>query len=169
MTTHASWPTLTSPVELIRHEARWRYASSCVAGGGVARLLVWRSYAGLADDTVTGHVAAVTELGIGVSVTNSAEHIWASLVAEYGEPMVLLEHYLGDDTLNPDGERIDQVYVQRGQPDWRRLWPTPASHSDHHRFREFLYALTEMGDPPTIGQGERAALLTGEQAGGGDR
>lgn len=135
-----TWPALTPPARLIRCEQRWRYASSCGAGYGVARLLVWQAPA--------GHVAAVTDLGIGASVTNSAEHIWSALVAEYGQPLVLLEHYLGEDTLDLDGEHLDQVFVRNGQPAWRRIWPTSDSHPQHDEFQRWALVLHDMGTTP---------------------
>jgi hypothetical protein len=151
--THATgshaWPALTLPVRLIRHEQRWRYASSCAAGYGMARLVVWQAS--------TGYIAAVTDLGIGASVTNSAEDIWSALVAEHGEPLVLLEHYLGEDTLDPDGEHFDQIYVRNGLPEWRRIWPTPDNHPQHDEFQRWAVQLHDLGTmPTTLTQGGHA-------------
>lgn len=137
MNSTTEWPALAAPIEVVRTEQQWRYASSCAAGYGAARLLVWRAE--------VGHIAAVTELGIGASVTNSAEHIWTALVREYGEPLVLLEHYLGTDTLDLDGEHLDQVYVHGQRPDWRRIWPVPTENPDHARFRQWMRSLVSAG------------------------
>lgn len=141
--TAAGWLALTLPVQLIRCEQRWRYASSCAAGFGEARLLVWQAPA--------GHVAAVTELGIGASVTNSAGHIWSALVAEYGQPLVLLEHWLAEDSHLGDGEHVDQVRVRNGQPEWRRIWPTPPSNPQHQEFERWIQPLHELRTPALPG------------------
>lgn len=130
------WPLMTHPVELIRAEERWPYDASVGAGYGIARLLVWKM--------PTGHVAAVTDLDNGASITNSAEHIWAALADQYGEPLVLLEHYRADGI---DEEHVDQVDMLDGRPRWRRICPTPPSHPQHHELREWVAPLHELGGP----------------------
>ena len=58
--------------ELVADEPFWRYLAG-MAGEGVAQLRVWLT-AGLEP----GHLAVVTETGLGGSVTESAGHIWGS-------------------------------------------------------------------------------------------
>lgn len=130
------WPAMTHPVELIRDEDRWPYDTSVGAGYGIARLLVWTM--------PIGHVAAVTDLGNGASITNSAEHIWAALADQYGEPLVLLEHYWAEGGVE---EHVDQVAVLDGQPRWRRIWPTPPSNPQHDELRQWIAPLHELGGP----------------------
>jgi hypothetical protein len=98
-------------------------------GAGYAHLRVWA-----AD---SGHVAIVTETGLGASTTNSAEHIWLALVEQYGHPLVLLEHYPAAETLG--GESLDQVHVRDWQPAWRRIWPTPPENPGHEEFERWMH------------------------------
>lgn len=78
----------------------------------------------------------VTELGKGSSVTNSAEPIWRQLVDEYGEPLVLFEHWRTGD--GEDHARFDQVTVVDGRPHWRRMWPTPSTNPLHDVFDRWV-------------------------------
>jgi hypothetical protein len=130
------WPELTEPLEVVQAEIRWRYSSSCAAGYGEAQLVVWRAEA--------GHIAVVTELGIGASITNSVEHIWRALVETYGQPLVLLEHWLATTDVS---EHLDQVHVDNGQAEWRRIWPTGPEHPDRDRFTTWVQALREVSTP----------------------
>jgi hypothetical protein len=57
--------------ELIADEPFWRYPSATTAEEGVAHLRVW-----LTTGAEPGHLAVVTETGLGASVTESAGHIW---------------------------------------------------------------------------------------------
>lgn len=131
------WPLMTHPVELIRAEERWplRHLGRRRLRHR-PRLLVWKM--------PTEHVAAVTDLDNGASITNSAEHIWAALADQYGEPLVLLEHYRADGIAE---EHVDQVDMLDGQPRWRRICPTPPSHPQHHELRQWVAPLHELGGP----------------------
>ena len=55
--------------EMVADEPRWRCPSRCAAADGVAHLRVW---AAAGQD---GHLAVVTETGLGASVTNIIEYI----------------------------------------------------------------------------------------------
>jgi hypothetical protein len=134
------WPVMTFPLELICVTEEWRYDSACGDGYGLARLALWRA--------PVGHVAMVSDLGIGASVTNSAENVWAALVVDYPGPLVLLEHYPGGAQGGElDEEHIDQADVVDGQPRWRRIWPIRRSHplyDELHSWVEPLQALTSV-------------------------
>lgn len=115
---------------LVEDDAAWTYASACVGSGGIALLRVWRTTDG-------GHLAIVTENGIGVSVTNSAEEIGAALTACFPGPLVVLEHYRAGDGTNY--ERLDQVLTGPGRETrWRPVWPIPPSHPDFERHRAWM-------------------------------
>jgi hypothetical protein len=60
-------------------------------------------------------------VGLGASVTNSVEYIWADLVDRHGEPLLLLEHYPASEQMPGDGDTLDQVAVLDGRPVWRRV------------------------------------------------
>lgn len=111
--------------ELIVDDPFWRYPSAAVSGEGVAHLRVW-----LTADPEPGHLAVVTETGLGASVTESAGQILAELARRYGPSLVLLEHYLAPEA--DDAESIDLVRIGGdGQPHWTRIWPTPEDHPRH--------------------------------------
>jgi hypothetical protein len=82
-----SFPSLPPIGELELDDPFWRYPSGAGAGEGVARLRVWAASGG------TGHLAVVTELGLGASITNSIEDIWDDLRARWHGDLTLLEHY----------------------------------------------------------------------------
>lgn len=117
---------------LIADDPWWRYPSPfCAAGDGIAHLRVWDTPAG-------GHVAVVTEAGLGASVTNSAEGIIGALQARYGHPLTLLEHWPDGETITwpvgaPTvlGEHIDQVHTGLFRPRWRRVWPVHPDNPDY--------------------------------------
>ena len=69
-------------------------------------------------------------MGLGASVSNSVEYIWADLVDRHGEPLLLLEHYPASEQMPGDGDTLDQVAVLDGRPVWRRVWPTPPENPD---------------------------------------
>lgn len=103
----------------------WRYRSSCAAGFGSAHL---RAFGDVGTDLVI-----VSERGIGASVTNSAEFIWASVAADFGtrdgDVPVLLEHWpAGVGAIEP--EHLDQLVVVDGEPHWRRVWPVPEANAN---------------------------------------
>jgi hypothetical protein len=123
-------PPLPLPGHLVVDDPVWSYRSGTVAGGGLAHLRVWTAE--------PGHLAIVTELDLGSSTTNSAEHIWSALVDQFGEPLVMLEHYPPDQTMPGDGDRLDQVVVVDGQPYWERIWPTDADHPEHAEFNAWM-------------------------------
>lgn len=106
---------------LVRDQMRWNYAISSVGGGlGTAALRVWMSPPG-------GHVAVVTELGTGLSITNGAEHIHAALNDEY-PGLILFEHYPATPPLDHLDEHIDQVVMTKGKVSWRAVWPVPPAN-----------------------------------------
>ncbi|MGW0633776.1 hypothetical protein [Streptomyces sp. NPDC002758] len=119
---------------LITDDPAWNYRSGCAAGGGMAHLRVW------ADSTspVRGHLAIVTETGLGATITNSAGEIWAELAQRYPGPLVVIEHWV--DEVGEDGDRLDQVAIAGRQPTWRRVWPTPATNPHHAALEEWMEA-----------------------------
>jgi len=120
-----SFPSLPPIGELELDDPFWRYPSGAGAGEGVARLRVWAASGG------TGHLAVVTELGLGASITNSIEDIWNDLRARWHGDLTLLEHYPAAESFPDDGDHLDQVIIGPGrEPAWRRIWPVPASSPD---------------------------------------
>lgn len=114
--------------ELIRNEPRFRYDSACAAGYGRAHLRVWRC----ADDDPVQYLAVLTQIDDGASITNSAADIWHALANQYGQQVVVLEHWPDDGDCTP--EHVDQVTLDRGKPTWRRVWPSSEDHPDHVEF-----------------------------------
>lgn len=121
-------PALPNVGGLVLADPAWPYLSGTLAGGGVAHLRVWDMAGG-----EPGHIAVVSDVGMGASVTNAAEHIWSHLVDEYGHPLWLLEHYPPNRTFPDDGDQLDQVTIEAGEPRWLRWWPLPPDHPDHER------------------------------------
>ena len=176
----AGWPQLIHPVQLVASEHEWIYPSGVAAGSGVARLLAWRMLPSPPSSRQPsrqrgpgrrgrgpgghsgGHVVAVTDLGVGASITNSAEHLWAVLVVQFGEPLVLLEHYRAQPGLAELGgklgeEHVDQVMVTAEQDvRWRRIWPTAPEHPDHDELTSWVTPLRDLGLPIHQIEGEPA-------------
>jgi len=118
--TPASADDLPPIGELIVDEPFWRHPAWGLAAEGVAHLRIWTT----ATDP-PGHVAVVTETGLGASVTESAGRIWAELVRRYGPSLVLLEHHPAPE-LAEGAETLDLVRIGAdGSPHWSRVWPTP--------------------------------------------
>lgn len=119
-------PDLPPLGELVTDDPFWRYPSACLAGEGIAHLRVWAARAG------SGHLAVVSETGLGASVTNSIENIWDALTHRYRGPLTLIEHYPAAENSPGEGEYLDLVHVDsRRQPAWQRLWPTPPANPGH--------------------------------------
>jgi len=119
----ASFPSLPPIGELELDDSFWRYPSG--TGEGAARLRVWAASGG------TGHLAVVTELGMGTSITNSIEDIWDDLRARWQGALTLIEHYPAAESFPDDGDDLYQVVIVPGcEPAWRRVWPVPASSPD---------------------------------------
>lgn len=112
--------------ELVADEPFWRHPAWGLAREGIAHLRIWTTAA-----DPPGHVAVVTETGLGVSVTESAGRIWADLVRRYGPSLVLLEHQPAPD-LAQGAETLDLVRIGAdGSPHWSRIWPTPQENPRH--------------------------------------
>lgn len=127
------FPDLPPLGQMLVNDPFWRYQSGTAAAGGVAHLRTWAT-----SDNEGRRVAVVTETGLGSSITNSIEHIWSSLVAEApGVETVLLEHWPAEAGAG-EGEHLDQVVVDNGQPQWRRIWPTPESNPLHDSFESWM-------------------------------
>jgi hypothetical protein len=124
------FPDLPIPITMHTDNPFWRYPSACAAGEGVGHLRVWICPA-------AAHLAIVTEMGLGASITNSIEDIWAALATGCGGRLVLLEHWPTDPYAD---EHLDQVIIDGGTPHWRRIWPTPPSNPGHTRFEEWMTA-----------------------------
>jgi hypothetical protein len=124
--TPASPDDLASLGELVVDEPFWRHPAWGLAREGVSHLRIWMT----ATDP-PGHVAVVTETGVGNSVTESVGRIWADLVRRYGPPLVLLEHHLAPE-LAEGVETLDLVRIGAdGSPHWSRVWPTPEDNPRH--------------------------------------
>ncbi|WP_433242365.1 hypothetical protein [Actinomadura nitritigenes] len=129
----APFPPLPAPLELRLNVPAWRYPSRCAAGHGVGQLRIWSCR--VADRL--GHLAIVTECGIGATTTNSAEPIWGILRRSFMGPLVLLEHW--PQAQSPDvGEHLDQVVVACGLETWRAIWPTPPTNPAHLEFEAWM-------------------------------
>ncbi|MGV9836696.1 hypothetical protein ACWDUL_21245 [Nocardia niigatensis] len=114
----------------------WSYRSSCAAGYGIAHL---RAFGDLGTELVI-----VSERGIGASITNSAEHIWAAVADDFGnrngDVPVLLEHWPAGAGATED-EHLDQLVVIDGKPHWRRIWPVPETNPDHAENAAWMQAV----------------------------
>lgn len=130
-----SWAPLSIPLQLVVDDVLWRYPSAGVAGEGIAHLRVWTA-------APAGHIAIVTEVGLGTSITNSAEHIWAQLVARHLQPLLLLEHYPASEHPQGRDDTLEQVALQGGRPVWRRVWPTTPANPNYAQFKRWM---TEYG------------------------
>lgn len=121
----------------------WTYSSNNQIGG-LAHLRVWAAE--------PGHLAVVTQSGIGNAVTNALEHIWVKLVRRYGEPLVLLEHWPADEA---DGdEHLDQACPHRDQHPWRRIWPMPDTNPLYPVASRWIAAYGHLIlDPATVAHG----------------
>ncbi|MEU9837467.1 hypothetical protein AB0D67_38530 [Streptosporangium sp. NPDC048047] len=126
------FPALPVPGDLILNNPAWLYPSPCAAGSGMAHLRIWTTRTA-APHT---HLAIVSQMGIGASVTNSATSIHATLTHALNGPVVLLEHWPEQESHGP--EHLDQVTITAGQPDWRRIWPTSVSNPDRSRFETWM-------------------------------
>jgi hypothetical protein len=127
------FPSLPPLGDLVADDPFWRYPSGCAASEGVARLRVWMAAGG------AGHLAVVTELGLGASVTNSVPDIWRVLRSRWPGPLTLLEHWPAAESFSDDGEHLDQVVTDNGRaPSWRRVWPVPATNPDHSRLTDWM-------------------------------
>ncbi|OEV09248.1 hypothetical protein [Streptomyces nanshensis] len=114
-------PPVPRPDELVLDDPAWTFPSVCAGGGGMALLRVWR--------TADGHLAIVTESGVGVSITNSAEEITAKLRAQFPGRLTVMEHWRTGD--GADHERLDQVIVTGRRTRWRPVWPIPPTNPDY--------------------------------------
>jgi hypothetical protein len=124
--TPASADDLPPIAELIVDEPFRRHPAVGLAAEGVAHLRIWTT----ATDP-PGHLAVVTETGLGNSVTESAGRIWADLVRRYSPSLVLLEHHPAPD-LAEGAETLDLVRISAdGSPHWTRVWPTPEDNPRH--------------------------------------
>ena len=113
-------------------DACWRYPSrDCPGGTGIAWLRVWS-----AGD---GHLAVVTELGRGVSITKAIADIWQSLASRFPGPLIVID--TGQATEAPESEEhLDLVHVRDRTPQWQRLWPTPPASPNHVGFDAWMAA-----------------------------
>jgi hypothetical protein len=124
--TPASADDLPPIAELIVDKPAWRHPAWGLAAEGVAHLRIWTTAA-----DPPGHLAVVTETGLGNSVTESAGRIWAELVRRYGPSLVLLEHRPAPG-LAEGVETLDLVRIGAdGSPHWTRVWPTPEDNPRH--------------------------------------
>ncbi|MBF6333587.1 hypothetical protein [Nocardia transvalensis] len=125
----------------------WRYPSACAAGFGIAHL---RAFGDVGADLVI-----VSERGIGASVTNSAEYIWAAVAEDFGDRNgdvpVLLEHWPAGAGATEE-EHLDQVVVVDGVPRWRPIWPVPETNPNHGDNAAWMQA---------VGRGAIAGLASG--------
>ena len=124
--TPASADDLPPIAELIADEPFWRHPAWGLAGEGVAHLRIWTTAA-----DPPGHLAVVTETGLGASVTESADRIWAELVRRYGPSLVLLEHHPAPEFAE-GVQTLDLVRIGAdGSPAWTLVWPTQQDNPRH--------------------------------------
>jgi hypothetical protein len=110
----------------VADEPFWRHPAWGLAREGVAHLRIWTT-----PTDPPGHVAVVTETGLGNSVTESAGRIWADLARRYGPSLLLLEHHPAPE-LAEGVETLDLVRIGAdGSPHWSRVWPTPQDNPRH--------------------------------------
>uniref|UniRef100_UPI003F4949B4 hypothetical protein n=1 Tax=Actinokineospora sp. CA-119265 TaxID=3239890 RepID=UPI003F4949B4 len=109
----ATFPPLPVPARLVLDDPAWTYGGPHASG--IARARVW-------ETTDQGHLAVVTDAGLGRSITNAAEEVWASLAQRFAPAgLVMIEHYA---TADPDrADTLDQVVIEAGWAAWRHLWP----------------------------------------------
>lgn len=131
MTAGTGFPRLPEPGRRVLDLPRWHYPAWPGSPGGNGHLRVW--------ETTSGHLAIVTDLDDGVSVTNAAEYIHRELTADYPGELVLIEHYpAGGHRRCPSW---DQVTVTRGgQPEWRAIWPVPPVNPRYARCLQWVTA-----------------------------
>jgi hypothetical protein len=117
--------------ELVADEPLWRHPACGLAAEGVAHLRIWTT----ATDP-PGHLAVVTETGLGAPVTESAGRIWADLVRRYGPSLVLLEHHRAPE-LAEGVETLDLVRIGAdGSPHWSRVWSASEENPRPGRLRD---------------------------------
>lgn len=98
---------------LLVDEPAWLYRSDGLSGSGLARLRVWETRPGDAS-----RLCVLTDLGLGASMADSAEQIWAKLIALHGPGIVVLWHRPGE------GEQLDQLAIGSAGPTWWPVWPS---------------------------------------------
>jgi hypothetical protein len=116
------WPRLPHGLRPADDNHQWRYPGLQL--GGVGHL---RSF----TSTDRTWLIVVSERGIDVSTTNAAEDIVLTLEAEYGKPLVYLEHWPSDQRSGDVGATLDQVVLDEGRPYWRRVWPLRPGDRDY--------------------------------------
>lgn len=66
-------------------------------------------------------VVVLTESGDGMSITNAAEEVAAALGKRFpGQRLTVIEYYPSAETLD-GAAHYDQVWLEDGKPQWRRL------------------------------------------------
>jgi hypothetical protein len=126
------FPPLPVPEELLINDSSWCYPSAITAAGS-AQLRLWSCADG-------GFLALITETGQGTSITNSIEHIWTSLAAQFGPRLVLVEHWPAEHDGDHE-EHLDQVVISTsGLPSWQRIWPTSPASPEHDAFQNWMSA-----------------------------
>lgn len=117
-----SLPFLPIPGELLVDDPLWTFQPEKGGPRGHARLRVWRGLH-------TGHLAVVTPVGDGMSVTTAAAYIWKTLYGMYGPALALAELWPASEGF--DGElHLDLVQVAPGsqRAAWLRLHPVGEEH-----------------------------------------
>ncbi|MEV6527388.1 hypothetical protein AB0M43_36240 [Longispora sp. NPDC051575] len=123
-------PVLPVPGRLLLDQIAWEYPSPCAAGSGLARLRIWQT-----TTPSPGHLALVTDSGIGASITNSIAEIWHTLRNALGAPLWLLEHWPADAS---EPEHLEQVAVTGLRPSWWRAWPTSTDNPRHELLQVWM-------------------------------
>lgn len=143
-----AFPDLPEPGALVADFPCRHYPAWPGSAGGWAYFRVWQ--------TTAGHLAIVTDLGAGVSVTNAAEYIHRELAADYPGELVLIEHY--PPSAGREHATWDQVTVTGSRPEWRPLWPVPEANPDYEHLRQWVASHGEVLGIPS------ANRYTDEQA-----
>jgi hypothetical protein len=132
--------------ELLVDDPFWQYPARGLAREGAGHVRVWATAAAAA-----GYLAAVTETGGIVSVTESAGRIRAGLARRYGPCLVLLEHHPAPES-GEGMETLDLVRVGAdGSPHWSRVWPAPQENPRHAGLERWMAADGHqiVGRPPS--------------------
>lgn len=138
------FPDLPPLAALVVDDPFWRYPSDALAGEGIAHLRVW-SCSSIAGGHLIAHqgahLAVVSETGLGASIINSAEAIWAALADRFVGPLMLLEHWPASQDMTGE-EHLDQVVINSGdgRPRWRRIWPAGPDDPQHQQLTAWMTA-----------------------------
>lgn len=124
-----AWPRLPHGLRAADDDSQWQYNPGLhLSGTGHLRSF-------MTTDAVW--LVVVSQLGIGCSIVNAAEDIYATLVEEYGSRLLYLEHWSNGQRYG-EGATLDMVVAPNGVPSWRRVWPLPDDHERHDEMAAWI-------------------------------